>query len=198
MKKKPFYTSINKSTHPFQLIHSDVVGKFITSYNGFNYYVTFLDDFSRKCWIYLLKNKSDVCNAFIHFHKLMKNTTNYNIVTLKTDNGREYDIANLIKYLSDNGIEFIHFLPNCPQQNDHAERINQTLDNCVKTLLSSAKLPINFLDSAILCTCRLYNLNPHQGNNSLIPDEVFFNKPVDISYLKFLVAEFIFIIIIRK
>ena len=184
MKKKPFYSSFNKSTHPLQLIHSDVVGKFITSYNGYNYYVTFLDDFSRKCWIYLLKNKSDVCNAFIHFHKLMKNTTSYNIVTLKTDNGREYDNANLIKYLLDNGIEFIHSLPNCPQQNGRAERLNQTLDNCVKTLLSSAKLPINFWDSAILCACRLYNLNPHQGNNSLIPDEVFFNKLVDISHLK--------------
>ena len=184
MKKKPFYSSFNKSTHSLQLIHSDVVGKFITSYNGYNYYVTFLDDFSRKCWIYLLKNKSDVCNAFIHFHKLMKNTTSYNIVTLKTDNGREYDNANLIKYLADNDIEFIHSLPNCPQQNGRAERLNQTLDNCVKTLLSSAKLPINFWDSAILCACRLYNLNPHQGNNSLIPDEVFFNKPVDISHLK--------------
>ena len=184
MKKKTFYTSVNKSTHPLKLIHSDVVGKFITSYKGFNYYVTFLDDFSRKCWIYLLKNKSDVCNAFIHFNKLMKNTTNYNIVTLKTDNGREYDNANLIKYLADNGIEFIHSLPNYPQQNGRAKRINQTLDNFVKTLLSSAKLPINFWDSAILCDCRLYNLNPHQGNNSLIPDEVFFSKPVDISHLK--------------
>jgi len=40
MKKMPFYTSINKSTHPLQLIHFDVVSKFITSYNGFNYYVT--------------------------------------------------------------------------------------------------------------------------------------------------------------
>jgi len=64
-----------------------------------------------------LKNKSDVCNTFIHFHKLMKNTTNYNIITLKSDNGKEYDNAPLIKYLVDNGIEFILSLPNCPQQN---------------------------------------------------------------------------------
>jgi len=47
----------------------------------------------------------------------MKNTTNYNIITLKSDNGKEYDNAPLIKYLVDNGIEFIHSLPNCPQQN---------------------------------------------------------------------------------
>jgi len=117
MKKKPFYTSINKSTHPLQLIQSDVVCKLITSYNGFNYYVTFLDDFYRKCWIYLLINKYDVCNVFIHFHKLMKNTINYNIIILKSDNGKEYDNAPHIKYLEDNGIEFIHSLPNCTQLN---------------------------------------------------------------------------------
>jgi len=74
----------------------------------------------------------------------MKNTTNNNIVTLKTDNDKEYDNTNLIKYLADNGIEYIHSSPNCPQQNGRAESINQTLNNCAKTLLSSAKLPINF------------------------------------------------------
>jgi len=31
-----------------ELVHSDVVGKLEISYNDFNYYVTFLDDFSRK------------------------------------------------------------------------------------------------------------------------------------------------------
>ena len=51
-------------------------------------------------------------------------------------------------------------------------------------LLNSAKLPLNFWDSAILCACRLYSLNPHQGNNSKIPDEVFFNQPIDISHIR--------------
>ena len=59
MRRKPFYAIEN--------IHSDVVGKLKTSYNDFNYYVTFMDDYSRKCWIYLLKNKSDVYNALLNF-----------------------------------------------------------------------------------------------------------------------------------
>ena len=96
MKKKPFYTSINKFTHSLQLIHYDVVDKLITHYNGFNYYI-FFDYFSRKCWKCLSKDKPDVFNAFIHFHKLMKNTTNYNVITLKSDNDNEYDKAPLIK-----------------------------------------------------------------------------------------------------
>ena len=45
LKRKPFYISPNNATKPLKLIHSDVVGKLETSYNVFNYYVTFLDDF---------------------------------------------------------------------------------------------------------------------------------------------------------
>jgi len=74
-----------------------------------------MDDYSRKCWIYLLKNKSDVYNAFIKFHKLMNNTTEFSIKTLKTDNGTEYTNENFNKYLSENGIKLIHTTPGYPQ-----------------------------------------------------------------------------------
>ena len=114
----------------------------------------------------------------------MNNTTEFTIKTLKADNVTEYTNENFNKYLSENGIKLIHSTPGYPQQNGRSERINQTLNNCATTLLNSAKLLLNFLDSAILCAYRLYNLNPHQGNNSKIPDEVFFNKPIDISHLR--------------
>jgi len=40
--------SPNNATKSMELVHSDVVGKLETSYNDFNYYVTFLDDFSKE------------------------------------------------------------------------------------------------------------------------------------------------------
>eukprot|EP00833_Pecoramyces_ruminatium_P017169 jgi/Orpsp1_1/1191201/evm.model.d7180000084092.1 len=114
----------------------------------------------------------------------MTNTTNYKIKAFKSDNGTEYVNSKFINYLKDNGIKFIHIVPGYPQQNGRAERLNQTLNNCCKTLLNSANLPLSFWDFGILCACRLYNLNPHQGINNRIPDEVFFNKPVDITHLR--------------
>ena len=42
-----------------ELVHSDVFGPVIVpSPCGSLYYVSFIDDFSRKTWIYLLRNKS--------------------------------------------------------------------------------------------------------------------------------------------
>jgi hypothetical protein len=70
---------------------------------------------------------------FIHFNTLTKNTTGFNIVILKTDNCRECDNINLIKYLADNSIRFTHSLSSCSQQNGHEERLNQTFDTFVKT-----------------------------------------------------------------
>ena len=103
---------------------------------------------------------------------------------MKSDNGTEYINHNLIEYLKANGINFIHSVPGYPQQNGRAERLNQTLNYCTTTLLNSAKLSIKFWDSAVLCASYLYDINPHQCIHNKIPDEVFFNKPIDISHLK--------------
>eukprot|EP00833_Pecoramyces_ruminatium_P016099 jgi/Orpsp1_1/1190131/evm.model.d7180000076770.1 len=184
LKIKPFYNSINNTSEPLELVHSDVVGKLDNSYNNFNYYVTFLDDFTRKCWVYPIKHKNDVSEIFIKFHKLISNITNYKLKTLKSDNGTEYINHNFIDYLNNNGIQFIHSTPGYLQQNGRAERLNQTLNNCCKTLLNAANLPLSFWDFAILCAAHLYNLNPHQSINNKIPDELFFNKPVNINHLK--------------
>jgi len=184
LKRKPFYSSPNNASKPMELVHSDVVGKLEISYNDFNYYVTFLDDFSRKIWVYLIKNKSDVPNIFIKFHKFISNTTSYKIINFKSDNGTEYINKTLTTYLENFGINFIHSVHGYPQQNDRAERLNQTLNRYASTLLNSAKLPYKFWDSAILCAAYLYNLNPHQSINNKIPNELFFNKSVDIFHLK--------------
>jgi hypothetical protein len=56
----PFNDSTRVSTEPLELVHSDVWGLAIKSVNGYQYYVSFLDDYSRFTWIYLIKHKSVV------------------------------------------------------------------------------------------------------------------------------------------
>jgi len=98
-----------------ELVHSDVAGKLETSYNDFNYYVIFLDDFSKKKkkkkknWVYLIKYKSDVPNIFIKFHRFISNTSSLNIIPFKYDNGTEYINKPLTDYLDENGTNFYSF-----------------------------------------------------------------------------------------
>jgi GAG-pre-integrase domain len=50
-----FTLSNSKTSKNFKLVHSDVWGPApVPSYNNFRYYVTFIDDFFRTTWIYLL------------------------------------------------------------------------------------------------------------------------------------------------
>ena len=56
--KSPFHSSENRSKHVLELIHSDLCGQMTsTSLRSFWYYVIFIDDCSRKTWIYFLKTK---------------------------------------------------------------------------------------------------------------------------------------------
>ena len=61
----PFLKSETKTKGTLELIHSDVCGPMPSiSLSGYEYYVTFIDDYSRKAWIYFLKNKSEVFGKF--------------------------------------------------------------------------------------------------------------------------------------
>jgi hypothetical protein len=63
--KKPFPSSNNRSKEILDLIHSDVCGPMpVKSLGGSLYYVTFIDDYSRKTWLYLLKSKDEVFSKF--------------------------------------------------------------------------------------------------------------------------------------
>ena len=69
-----FQQSEHKSKEPLDLVHSDVCGPMsVHSFSGYSYYVTFIDDYSRKTWIYFLKAKSEVFERFREFKSLVEN-----------------------------------------------------------------------------------------------------------------------------
>ena len=89
--KNPFPKSETKTKGMLELIHSDVCGPMSsTSLSGFEYYITFIDDFSRKTCIYFLKAKSEVFDKFKEFKALIENLLDKKIKTLRSENGGEY------------------------------------------------------------------------------------------------------------
>ena len=66
-----------------EIIHSDVCGPMSSSsLSGYAYYVSFIDDFSRKTWVYFMKNQDEVFSKFKEFKALIKNHTEKNIKTI--------------------------------------------------------------------------------------------------------------------
>ncbi|KAI3454849.1 hypothetical protein Pfo_011512, partial [Paulownia fortunei] len=62
------------ASKPFYLIHSDVWGPSrITTLTGKKWFVTFIDDHGRLCWLYLMNSKSEVAKLFKDFYSMVEN-----------------------------------------------------------------------------------------------------------------------------
>lgn len=60
------------------------------SIGGARYILIFIDDYSRKIFVYFMKNKNETLNAFLKFKAFVENQIDYKIKKLRTDNGKEY------------------------------------------------------------------------------------------------------------
>ena len=60
----------------------------ISSANGNKYMMTFIDDYTRVCWVYLLKNKYDAFQTSKKFCTWIENDAQSHIGSIRTDNGK--------------------------------------------------------------------------------------------------------------
>ena len=75
-----------------EMVHTDVWGPTpVSSLGGYRFYVTFIDDFSRKVWVYFLKHKSNVFSIFKKWKVEVENKTGLKVKCLRSDSGGEYD-----------------------------------------------------------------------------------------------------------
>ena len=81
------------------------------------YYVSFIDDFSRKTWIYFLKGKSEVFSKFKEYKALVENQADRKIKTLRSDNGGEFTSEEFKEICRESGIKRELSTPYNPQQN---------------------------------------------------------------------------------
>jgi histone deacetylase 1/2 len=152
---------------PLELIDSDVWGPAIASSGGFKYYVSFIDDYSRFCWIYLLKHKSDVERVFYAFQAHVELLLNTKIKAVQSDWGGEYH--KLHQYFQRTGVSHRVSCPHTSQQNGVAERKHRHLVETGLALLAHSSLPLRFWDEAFLTACYLINRMPTPVLNKETP-----------------------------
>ena len=72
------------------------------------YIVSFIDDYSRKTWVYFLKSKDEVFGKFKEFKALVENLSDKKIKILRSDNGGEYTSNEFIDFKKNVGIKRKH------------------------------------------------------------------------------------------
>ncbi|WVZ54196.1 hypothetical protein U9M48_005033, partial [Paspalum notatum var. saurae] len=127
MTRAPF-PKAERSKEPLAIIHSDICGEMSTPTKGQKvYFITFIDDYSRFGYVYLLKHKSEGFDVLKRFKTEVENQLNKTIKVLRTDRGGEYTSEILNDFCKEHGIIHQYTMPYTPQQNSVAERRNRTL-----------------------------------------------------------------------
>ncbi|KAG8489513.1 hypothetical protein CXB51_017534 [Gossypium anomalum] len=130
----------------------------VPSRGGANYMLTFIDDFSRK--------------------------TGKQIKYLRTDNGLEFCSDEFNRLCKSEGIVRHLTVRHTPQQNGVAERMNRTIMEKVRCMLSNANLPKSFWAEAASTACFLINRSPSVAIEKETPQEVWSGNPANYSDLK--------------
>jgi histone deacetylase 1/2 len=163
----PYHISNSVSVAPLQLIFSDVWGPASMSVGRHHYYVSFIDDYSKFTWIYLLKRKSDVFTAFSNFQKLVERKFDRKILTIQSDWGEEY--VKLNSFFQTQGISHHVSCPHAHQQNSAAERKHRHIVEVGLALLAHASVPLKYWDQAFLRATYLINMLPSKVINHDTP-----------------------------
>jgi hypothetical protein len=183
--KNPFLKSDNKSEGVLELIHSYACGPMpSTSITGYVYYVSFIDDYSRKTWVYFLKSKDEVFGKFKEFKALIKNLFERNINILKSDNGGEYTSKEFVNFCKYVWIKRELTTPYNPQKNGVAERKNGTVMEAVKTMIHDQDLPMHLWPEAARIAFYIQNILSHSPLGFKTPKEMFSGNKPELSHLK--------------
>jgi len=112
----------------------------MVSFGGSSYFVTFIDDYSRKVWVYTLKRKDGVIDVFKQFKVLVEKRTGRSIKCLRIENGGKFRSLEFENYGKEARIKRHKTTVYTPQQNGVAECMNMILLERARCKLNNAKL----------------------------------------------------------
>lgn len=184
LTRASFEASDNRATSVLELVHSDVAFMPTRSFGGAKYFVTFIDDYSRKVFLYPMKNKNEVFNIFKNFLSFVENQHGCKIKTLRTDNGTEYCNKQFDAFTAKHGILHQRTVPHTPEQNGVAERMNRTILEKVRCMLFDSNLSDSFWAEAATTAAYLINRIPCRGMTDETPEERWTKRKPDLSMLK--------------
>jgi transposase InsO family protein len=174
-----------RASTKLELIHSDLCGPINPASNGGKrYFMTLTDDFSRKTWIYVLKDKSETFEKFKNFKALVENESGCKIQCLRTDRGGEYTSNAFNSFCINHGIKRQLTTAYTPQQNGVSERKNRTLLNMVRSMLTSRNVPKRFWPEALVWSTHVLNRSPTVSVKNMTPEECWSGLKPSITHFR--------------
>lgn len=182
----PFSTqSVSRANKVLELVYSDVCGTMrTTSLGGSRFFLTFIDDFSRKVWVYPLKAKSECFARFLEWKALVEAQSEHKLKAFCTDNGGEFVSKTFKEYLKKYGIEKQVTPSYTPQLNGVAERMNRTLIEMARCMFFAKNLDFELWAEAVVTAAYTRNRCPTQALEGKTPEEAWSGKKPNVSHMR--------------
>jgi transposase InsO family protein len=103
--RKPHKVVVARELTPLELIHSDVCEmNGILTKGGKRYFITFIDDCTKFCYVCLMKTKDEALHYFKIYKAKVENQIEKKVKRLRSDRGGEYFSNNFSKFCAVHGI----------------------------------------------------------------------------------------------
>ncbi|CAN1778901.1 Retrovirus-related Pol polyprotein from transposon RE1 [Linum perenne] len=181
-KRLPFTSSVHHATAAFQLVHVDIWGPLsVKSHDGFAYFLTVVDDYSRGVWLYLLKHKSEARGRLEEFCELVKTQFDTSVKVIRSDQGAEF---HMVDYCAQHGIIHEMTCVATPEQNSRVERKHQDILNVARALKFQSGLSLFFWSDFVLHAVHLINRLPSTAIGHKTPYEMLHGVAPNLDYLR--------------
>ncbi|GJY62523.1 retrovirus-related pol polyprotein from transposon TNT 1-94, partial [Tanacetum coccineum] len=149
----------------------------VESLGGKRYFLSIVNDYSRRVWVYILIFKREAFGKFKEWKQLVENQTRRTVKKLRTDNGLEFCNREFEQLCIESGIARYLTVAEMPQQNGLAERMNRTLMDKVRCLLIQSGLPKTFWAKAACTAAYLINRSSSTTIEKKTPMEMWSGHP---------------------
>ena len=116
--------------------------------------------------------------------KRVQNKYCYNLISIRTDHGTEFDNQSFADFCRAKGIGHNFSAPHTPQQNGVVERMNRTLEGMARTMLLCSGLPKSFWAEAVNTACYTHNRAMIRSILNKTPYELLRGRKPNISHLR--------------
>ncbi|GJY34361.1 retrovirus-related pol polyprotein from transposon TNT 1-94 [Tanacetum coccineum] len=85
------FKSVKRTTEPLDMVHTDICDlKSLPMKGGNKYFIMFIDDCTKYCYVYLLKSKDEAIDKFVLYKNEVENQLGKKIKVIRSDGGGEY------------------------------------------------------------------------------------------------------------
>ncbi|KAJ0781817.1 putative RNA-directed DNA polymerase [Helianthus annuus] len=176
-RRLSFEPNLKRASNPLDLIHCDLWGPApVCSKDGYRYYVSFVDDYSRFTWLYPLKTKTGFYAVLPVFINLVQTQCSRKIKIFQSDGGTEFVNQTVRKIFEDNGTFHRLSCPHTPQQNGRSERKHRHIVETGLAMLFNAHIPASYWVDAFTSATFIINRLPTPLLENKSPFELIFSQ----------------------